>query len=1158
MTLFEWNPNLSIVACVWEDEQIGFFRIKHDTKKWIYCDALIENDQNEKTKDSSLDSDSTEDSIIAKNKSKNFKVIHMNWLNEGDTLYYVTNDGILKFFDFNLTENHLKLITILQIKDQLTNCIEVYSDQHSDIYLSSKKGTIYLVNELTKNVTKLMQLKCSILKMLYFKRSARLVLINDEFVLYQYDILNHLNNQLQNQSSKQQKNIEMSSVKLEVFSKSLSHIEKLVDKRKSKKGKLQTPFRQDDIFVLKIDEHFNIIGICVAGERVIRLFQIDSGQNLAVIAIESTDYQWSGVSYLIYNENLQLLLAGTSNNQFFIWKRNVLNIVNQNSSNEHSDDNHDQDSIDESMINQPKQNQFSKQFEFNKLAQFLFDGPINCITVNKHEVIGVISNSISICIVEKQTLNFSFLNGLAVVQLNARELKLIWLNENRDLIVNLGEIVKEVFLNLSLNKLAVKSNNKSNELTIVDIKDYDSYEIIRTLQVQNFKIILQENYLWQLNLDLNKTKVLTNNQGLSLNCFHLLNDDKDEQQIYPIDLEKSFKANERVQLNILDCMSNHLLIVIQSESLIQNYCYLVYELNANQASLKCKPTMIIVDDQIMDAKINSDGTLITIIDNNQVHLLKVGSDELQTVRINFQKIDQVFFSSNEPRLLCIQSGQSILILICYLDKNSLTDKINYQLYDRRLTSGNSKLIGFQIPFVYILKKDENLQILKESLNEFNEIDIRIVRLIIDFLTVKRDLNLMIKKINKINQSDENESLWLNLARISVKCKNVEMGLYCMGKLKNVRVIRDVQNELRSKLFDNESRNNLALGVLAINLNLFHEAEELFKLSNQNLKLVEFYQSRNDWPIALKTIEKLNERSVFYDCAKYYENELNDIDNAIKCYEKSSTYDFEVTRMLFDLNELVKLKQYCFNGKLVKKLNNEKDNDQIDKKEADRDEKIKLNNLKRWWGQYCESLGDFQSSLKAYQQAKDYYNQVRLLCLMGNLDDAKKVVNGDSFKNLNNDENQIKSTNDEDKLNFLSKHNNLNDDEKELERRSKNAAMLQIGKHLESIDPAEAVQYYLHSGAINHAIRICKSNQFDNQLVKIIQNYGSRNEIIDVLKKLDENEDNYENLFNLYLKIDMVDKALKIGKGLFLSTLSFIILKYTFFTYVKRLSRQIMV
>ena len=1122
ISVFEWNPNLPVVVCVWEGEQIGIYRIKHDTKKWLYQDAILMETDGEhapapgrpktaKHDDSDADSDSSVStsgglfdlkSKKTKDEPQAMKVIHINWLNEGNTLYYATSYGQVKFFDFSLTENQLRLAVILEIKDHLSSGTEVYFDQHSSIYLASTRGLIYSVNEQNE-VARIIQLNSPILRMIYFKRKSKFIVISEEFTLHQYS--------LQNQNNAQQL-VELSAARLEVFNRSFNPAEKLTDKRKAKKNKSKgavAQFRQEDVFFLKIDEHFGIIGICIVGERVIRLFQVNSGQNLAVIAIESTDYQWSGVSSLIYSETLQLLLAGTSNNQFLVWKRSA-----------HSSEGKELGDA------------YGKQFEFNKMAQFSFEGTINGIAVSKNEKIAVVSGSSSICMIEKQILNFIFLNGLAVIQVNARELRLIWLNSaesEHEQMVSIGENVKEVFLSASLNKLAIRTN-KSTELIVLELKpDRRGFEVVKTLQVRNHKLILQDGHVWQLNLDLNKSKTLTNNQGLSMNCYSLT-DRQDEQQICAIDLEQSFKSNERIQLSVLDCNGGHLLIVVQSESLVQNYCYLVYELNQNEATPKCRPTLILVDDQIMEAKINSNGTLLAIVDGTQVYLAATGSDELRLVKLSLPRIDQIHFASNEPRLLAIQSEGNLFVLICYVQ-----EKVGYQLYERKQINVGDKLIGFQVPHIYVLSSEENLQIIKETFKEFDEISIEVVRLIIDFLTDKRDLNLMIKKINRLSQRDgANENLWLNLARISVKCRNVEMGLYCMGRLKNVRVIRDVKNELRDKNASGEVKNSLALAVLAMNLNLFQEAEELFKSSDHNLKLVQYYQCRNDWPIALKTIEKLNERSVFYDCAKYYENEMNDIEMATRYYELSN--NFEVGRMLFDLNELGKLKHYCLNGSLPKGKSKEKaikaDADRAGdeaKSEPDEyEEKRRLNALKGWWARYCESLGDFQSALKAYEQAKDYYNQVRLLCLIGNLEGAKKLVNlkeeGTAFvKTFDTD-----AVAAGDELNFLAKHNRPKLSEQELERQSKNAAMLHLAQQLESVSPAEAVQHYLTCGAINQAIKVCKLNQFDEQLSKIIQNYGSKSEIIELLKKLDESEENYELLFNLYLKIEMIDKGLRMA------------------------------
>ena len=81
--IFKWHPNLPIITCIWENEIVGFFRIKHDTKKWMYNSALAEPIKENKDEDSNDSLDSSLDESIDKNKL-NLKIIHMNWLNEGN------------------------------------------------------------------------------------------------------------------------------------------------------------------------------------------------------------------------------------------------------------------------------------------------------------------------------------------------------------------------------------------------------------------------------------------------------------------------------------------------------------------------------------------------------------------------------------------------------------------------------------------------------------------------------------------------------------------------------------------------------------------------------------------------------------------------------------------------------------------------------------------------------------------------------------------------------------------------------------------------------------------------------------------------------------------------------------------------------------------
>lgn len=58
-----------------------------------------------------------------------------------------------------------------------------------------------------------------------------------------------------------------------------------------------------------IDEQEGLIGICVTGERVVRLWQLENGQNAAVIVAESVDSHWAGVTTLDYCNGV--LAAGT-------------------------------------------------------------------------------------------------------------------------------------------------------------------------------------------------------------------------------------------------------------------------------------------------------------------------------------------------------------------------------------------------------------------------------------------------------------------------------------------------------------------------------------------------------------------------------------------------------------------------------------------------------------------------------------------------------------------------------------------------------------------------------------------------------------------------------------------------------------------------------
>lgn len=93
---------------------------------------------------------------------------------------------------------------------------------------------------------------------MYFSKRSRLIVITDALVLHQYAV-----------------NVddftEVSKVKLSGTNRMLG---------------------SESISLKLVDENQGFIAICVAGERVIRLWHLENGQNTAVIVAESADSQW--------------------------------------------------------------------------------------------------------------------------------------------------------------------------------------------------------------------------------------------------------------------------------------------------------------------------------------------------------------------------------------------------------------------------------------------------------------------------------------------------------------------------------------------------------------------------------------------------------------------------------------------------------------------------------------------------------------------------------------------------------------------------------------------------------------------------------------------------------------------------------------------------
>jgi intraflagellar transport protein 140 len=96
-------------------------------------------------------------------------------------------------------------------------------------------------------------------------------------------------------------------------------------------------------------------------------------------------------------------------------------------------------------------------------------------------------------------------------------------------------------------------------------------------------------------------------------------------------------------------------------------------------------------------------------------------------------------------------------------------------------------------------------------------------------------------------------------------------------------------------------------------------------------------------------------------------------------------------------------------------------------------------LNKWWAQYLEAQGIVQEALEFYREAKDFGSCVRLLCSIGEVQNASKLA-------LNTNDPQ---------------------------------ACFHLARYYENENNmGEAILYYSKSQRLHHAIRLAKEHGFD--------------------------------------------------------------------------------
>ncbi|KAF6271471.1 intraflagellar transport 140 [Rhinolophus ferrumequinum] len=320
-----------------------------------------------------------------------------------------------------------------------------------------------------------------------------------------------------------------------------------------------------------------------------------------------------------------------------------------------------------------------------------------------------------------------------------------------------------------------------------------------------------------------------------------------------------------------------------------------------------------------------------------------------------------------------------------------------------------------------------------------------------FVTVG-DMDEAFKSIKLI----KSEAVWENMARVCVKTQRLDVAKVCLGNMGHARGARALREA------EQEPELEARVAVLAIQLGMLEEAEQLYKKCKRYDLLNKLYQASSQWQKAIEVAELQNRvhlRTTYYNYAKHLEAS-SDCSLALSYYEKSDTHRFEVPRMLSE--DLQSLEVYI--------------------------NKMKDKALWRWWAQYLESQAEMDAALYYYELAQDHFSLVRIHCFQGNIQKAAKIAN----------------------------------------ETGNWAASYHLARQYEGQEEVrQAVHFYTRAQAFNNAIRLCKENGLDDQLMNLAL-LSSPEDMIETARYYEEKGEQMDRAVMLYHKAGHFSKALELA------------------------------
>ncbi|KOO26905.1 intraflagellar transport protein 140-like protein [Chrysochromulina tobinii] len=275
------------------------------------------------------------------------------------------------------------------------------------------------------------------------------------------------------------------------------------------------------------------------------------------------------------------------------------------------------------------------------------------------------------------------------------------------------------------------------------------------------------------------------------------------------------------------------------------------------------------------------------------------------------------------------------------------------------------------------------------------------------------------------------AVWENMARMCVQTKRLDIADTCLGNMghaRGARAVRDVV-EAHTRPDGTISEPEVCAAVVAVQLGMLKEAEQLYASCGRHDLLNTLYQASGQWEKALEIAEKedrIHLKATHYTYARQLEAEGETM-KAAEHFERSDTHRVEVPRMLFDSHQLPELKEF------------------IDRTQDPE--------LYTWWAQYAESNARFKEALTYYEKAADHLSIVRVLAFHNKLERAAEVVNASNHSGA-------------------AYH---------LAKQYEQKAASEQGTSAERALIQQAIQFYQRAGRYNHAIRLAKAHDLASEL-----------------------------------------------------------------------------